>query len=172
MNFPFIDINAETGETCHTTGRTWHEQFARAYAYWAPFPWMALTAEYFYEFFDRGSDVPGPGAVHGAPHAPGTARRSAFFHPIGHHRAVCGHTYINQEGAVRQRRGQQRDARGQDSFWVADASISYRLPKRLGIITLEGRNLTNEKFRFQDTDPSSPIVTPERYILLRFTLAY
>jgi hypothetical protein len=55
---------------------------------------------------------------------------------------------------------------------VADASISYRLPKRFGIVTLEGRNLTNERFRFQDTDPASPIVTPERYILLRFTLAY
>jgi outer membrane receptor protein involved in Fe transport len=62
--------------------------------------------------------------------------------------------------------------RGHDQFWVADASISYRLPKRLGVLTLEGRNLLNERFRFQDTDPASPAVAPERYVLLRFTLAY
>ncbi len=83
-------------------------------------------------------------------------------------------TYINQDGKFVSFAddGTNLTSQGQDSFWVADASISYRFPKRLGIITLEGRNLTNEKFRFQDTDPSSPIVAPERYILLRFTLAY
>jgi tetratricopeptide (TPR) repeat protein len=168
VNFPFVATDLNTGESS-TERTTWHEQFARAYAYWAPFDWMALTAEYFYEFFDRSSEFPGEDLftelrTHRVP------LTVSFFHPIGitvRFRA----TYLNQEGKFVNIEDNST-SRGQDSFWVADASISYRLPKRFGIITLEGRNLTNEKFHFQDTDPASPIVTPERYILLRFTLAY
>jgi hypothetical protein len=61
---------------------------------------------------------------------------------------------------------------GSDHFWVVDASVGYRLPKRWGIITLEAKNLLNERFHFQDTDPANPRLYPERLILLRVTLAY
>lgn len=167
LSLPFVDIS--NPETPVTDRADWNEKLVRAYAYWAPFSWMALTAEYFYESFDRDSAFPGPELftelrTHRVPLG------VAFFHPIGLTLRFRV-TYINQEGQFVNIEDNST-TRGQDSFWVADASVSYRLPKRLGIITLEGRNLTNEKFRFQDTDPSSPIVTPERYILLRFTLAY
>ncbi len=167
LSLPFVDIS--NPEAPVTARADWSEKFVRAYAYWAPFSWMALTAEYFYEWFDRDSAFPGPDLftelrTHRVPLG------VSFFHPTGLTLRLRL-TYINQEGQFVNIEDNST-ARGQDSFWVADASISYRLPKRFGIITLEGRNLTNEKFRFQDTDPSSPIVTPERYILLRFTLAY
>ena len=55
---------------------------------------------------------------------------------------------------------------------MLDGSISYRLPRRWGILTLEGRNLLNEGFRFQDTDVANPTLIPERLVLFRFTLAY
>jgi hypothetical protein len=54
---------------------------------------------------------------------------------------------------------------------VVDASIGYRLPKRYGIITVEARNLFDENFRFQDTDPSNPTIYPERLVLVKVTLA-
>ncbi len=61
---------------------------------------------------------------------------------------------------------------GDDQFWVVDASIGYRLPKRMGLITLEARNLFDEEFQYQDTDPRNPRVAPERLILGKVTLAF
>ena len=55
---------------------------------------------------------------------------------------------------------------------VLDASLAYRLPRRWGILTLEARNLFDERFRFQDTDAANPTIAPGRLILLKFTLAY
>jgi tetratricopeptide (TPR) repeat protein len=59
-----------------------------------------------------------------------------------------------------------------DTFWVVDASLRYRLPKRWGTITLSVNNLFDEKFKFQDSDPENPGILPERVVLLRFTLAH
>ena len=167
LTFPFTDL---TDITAPVNDRaTWREQFARAYAYWAPFSWLALSAEYFYEYFDRESAFPGPDLF--------TELRThriplgvSFFHPLGI-TARFRVTYVNQEGRF-ENPVEGGTTRGQDQFWVADASLSYRLPKRLGLITLEARNLLDEGFHFQDTDPASPVITPELYVLLRFTLAY
>jgi outer membrane receptor protein involved in Fe transport len=78
-------------------------------------------------------------------------------------------TYVNQSGQFGFLDNVQS---GSDSFWVLDASIGYRLPKRLGLITLEGRNLLNEKFRYNDYGFGNPTFYPERLILLRVTLAF
>lgn len=61
---------------------------------------------------------------------------------------------------------------GDDQFWVVDASLGYRLPKRWGIIEIEAKNLLDEEFKFQDTDPSNPEIFPERLILVKLTLAF
>jgi outer membrane receptor protein involved in Fe transport len=61
---------------------------------------------------------------------------------------------------------------GDDQFWIVDASIGYRLPKRWGLITLGVKNLLDEDFRFQDTDPARPIIYPERLIFARVSLAF
>ena len=61
---------------------------------------------------------------------------------------------------------------GDDQFWVVNASIGYRLPKRWSLITLEARNLLDEKFNFQDTDPANPRIYPERLVFARLTLAF
>jgi outer membrane receptor protein involved in Fe transport len=37
-----------------------------------------------------------------------------------------------------------------DSFVLVDVGLGYRLPKRLGIVSLGVRNLLDEEFRFQD----------------------
>lgn len=41
-----------------------------------------------------------------------------------------------------------------------------------GLVTIEAKNLFDEEFQFQDTDPASPLVIPERLVLFRFTLAF
>jgi hypothetical protein len=37
---------------------------------------------------------------------------------------------------------------------------------------VEARNLFDENFRFQDTDPANPDIYPERLILGKITLAF
>ena len=61
---------------------------------------------------------------------------------------------------------------GSDRFWVFDTSLSYRLPKRHGMLSLAVANLLNQKFRFQDTDPENPSFMPERMVSLRATIAF
>ena len=60
---------------------------------------------------------------------------------------------------------------GTGSFWTVDAGISYRLPRRLGIVSLTAKNLFNESFRYQDTDPVRPALQPQRTVYLKVTLA-
>jgi outer membrane receptor protein involved in Fe transport len=60
----------------------------------------------------------------------------------------------------------------EDQFWVFDASISYRLPKRFGLLTVVAKNLFDKSFRFQDTDPENPRMQPKRLVLAKVTLAF
>jgi outer membrane receptor protein involved in Fe transport len=61
---------------------------------------------------------------------------------------------------------------GESQFWVSDASLGYRLPRRWGLVSLTMKNLFDKTFRFQDTDAASPRISPGRLVLARFTLAF
>jgi tetratricopeptide (TPR) repeat protein len=61
---------------------------------------------------------------------------------------------------------------GSDEFVIVDAFASYRLPNRRGIVSLNADNLLDEQFRFQDVDPTNPTLIPERFLSVRFTLAF
>ena len=53
---------------------------------------------------------------------------------------------------------------------MVDGSIGYRLPKRYGLITLGVKNLFDQQFLFQDTDPKFPRILPGRLVVFRFTV--
>lgn len=57
-------------------------------------------------------------------------------------------------------------------FWVADANVSYRFPKRFGLLTLEMKNAFNKEFRFHEVDSSNPRFANARLFFARFTLAF
>ena len=63
-------------------------------------------------------------------------------------------------------------AAGRDDFLIVDAFASYRLTNRRGVVSLNADNVLDERFRFQDTDPTNPSFIPERLLSLRFTLAF
>ena len=63
-------------------------------------------------------------------------------------------------------------APGQSRFWVMDAFVGYRLPNRRGLLSLNADNLLDERFQFQDVDPTNPSLFPERLISFRFTVAF
>ncbi len=59
-----------------------------------------------------------------------------------------------------------------ESFWIFDALVGYRLPKRYGIVSLEARNIFNNGIRFLDTDPGNPVFNPCRIVVGRITLNF
>jgi outer membrane receptor protein involved in Fe transport len=163
LDTPYKD---ETLDEVHSVD--WHEKSARAYLHWALHPWVVASGEYGYERFDRDAEYPGPGLFTETR----THRFSLgtnFFHPSGARGGVRG-TFVDQKGDFVGSDG-VTITHGSDHFWVLDAAIGYQLPKRLGLITIEARNLLDEKFRFEDTDPANPTIAPERVFLLKITLA-
>jgi Tfp pilus assembly protein PilF len=63
-------------------------------------------------------------------------------------------------------------APGADRFWIFDAFVGYRLPRRRGLLSLNADNLLDERFQFQDIDPTNTSLIPERMLSARFTLAF
>jgi hypothetical protein len=60
---------------------------------------------------------------------------------------------------------------GDDDFWLVDAAINYRLPKRYGFITIGASNLLDEDFKYFDSDLNNASIQPDRSAFVRFTLA-
>jgi tetratricopeptide (TPR) repeat protein len=172
MEVPFLGFDLATF-TVTPLRVDWTEDLARAYLYWAPATWLALSAEYRFERLQRDPEFPGPAEVvksrtHRVPLG------AAFFHPGGITLRLRA-THVHQDGDFGDpSRGVMR---GGDRFWTVDASLAYRLPGRWGLVTLEGRNLLDTHPRFNDAsvvrlDSANPTIYPERLVLLRFTLAY
>jgi outer membrane receptor protein involved in Fe transport len=147
----------------------WKEQFARAYLYWTIYNWLALSIEYQYEKLERDAEGRNPGAfsesrTHKLP------LEVRLFHPSRVF-ATARATYIDQEGIF-------VDAAtdsllpGQDDFWVVDAALGYRLPRRYGLVFIEVRNLLDEEFRFQDSDPTNSLIARERAVFAKAKLAF
>jgi tetratricopeptide (TPR) repeat protein len=146
----------------------WEEHMGRSYLYWTPHSWVSLSAEYEYERFKRDEAF-----------AAGIGLVKTHRIPLGfnlHH--PCGlsfmwkTTYVAQEGNFQPQNAPMASfGLGAENFWVVDSSLSYRLPRRWGIVSVEAKNLFDKSFNFQDTDPTNPVLQPERSILFKFTLA-
>jgi hypothetical protein len=51
-------------------------------------------------------------------------------------------------------------------------ALGYRLPRRLGVASLEIRNLFDEEFKFQDSEPGNVGYSRDRSIFGRLTLTF
>jgi len=132
----------------------------RAYLYWTLGRHAALNVEYQFEDFDR-NFIPGEENLN-LPAALTTQRLPMavhFFHGNGLY-ARLQTTYVDQKVTlVLSPSGTERL---QNNFWIADAALGYRLPKRRGLVELVARNLTNENFRYQTlgSGPGVPLTSP------------
>ena len=144
----------------------WEEYIGRAYFFWTPHKWLGLSAEYLYEKFDYDKES-NLGAEEVKTHS--FPLGINFFHPSGLGASLKA-TYYDQE-AVFQHVNTGEFFRGEDDFWVVDAAINYRLPKRHGFITIGATNLFDEEFNYFDTDINNPRIQPERFFFVRATLA-
>lgn len=142
------------------------EYLGRAYLFWTPSNCLGLSAEYHYERFDYDIDSY-LGAKEVTTH--GFPLGVNFFHPSGLSASLKA-TYYDQE-SVFKRVDTGEFVPGEDDFWVVDAAINYRLPKRYGFITVGASNLFDEKFKYYDTDVRNPRIQPLRYFFVRATFA-
>jgi tetratricopeptide (TPR) repeat protein len=147
----------------------WGEDVARVYLCWAAHPWLSVSAEWFYERLERGAEFVGEEMLTDlrTSRVPLSLR---IAHPSGLRLGVTA-SYVSQAGTFGDPAfGEVAD--GSDTFWVADATIGYRLPRRWGFVSLAVKNLFNEQFRYQDTDPGSPRFAPGRVLSARLTVTF
>lgn len=156
-----VDFTTASGIVVRRLERA--EQLGRSYLYWAPRNTLSLGVEYLFERFDF-SDAPDTNIVSLRTHR--VPLQARYFSAQQWNAAVTG-TYITQSGTFA---NPGFLPSGEDRFWVVDTAIGYRLPKRYGRFTFEVKNLFDEEFHFQDTDPSNPVVRPGRLALFTFTL--
>ena len=150
----------------------WDEYLGRTYLYWTPHPWLATSLEYQFERFKRGRLL-GAGTGIGEVETHRLPLGIRLFHPSGFSVRIKA-TYLNQDGQFASPAFDPNRPfnPGDDQFWLVDAAIRYRLPKRRGFITLGVNNLFDHKFKFQDTDPATPTVQRDRLLFARITLAF
>lgn len=142
------------------------EYQGRGYLFWTPHQWLALSTEYLYDRIKNDDLVSvffKEVETHRVPLGVG------FFHPTGLSAKVRG-TYYDQNGDFITKTGSPVQ-QGEDEFWVVDAGISYRLPKRYGLFTLGATNLFDQEFNYQETDFRNPTVQPDRVFFAQVTLA-
>jgi tetratricopeptide (TPR) repeat protein len=149
--------NTATGLVEFETRR---ERGASLYLYWLPRSWLAISAEPTYRRFHRGDQF---GELE-TTELPVSVR---FFSGTG---IWAGITFsgVSQKGSGFENFDGFFDASQQ--FCVVNAILGYRLPRRFGTISLQGNNLTNRQFRYQDVVQGVPKYVPESTILLRISL--
>ena len=151
---------------------TLRERVQQAYLYWTPLEQLSFSARY-----ERGRYRSEPMQFLGYSHLK-TARLPLELRYFARGGLTTGlrASHVNQQGFFQVEGATPFDPPrlepGQDRFWVVDAFVGYRLPNRRGLLSLNADNLLDERFQFQDIDPTNPSLFPERLISLRFTLAF
>lgn len=164
------DLFDPEGDPLGTGSADWREYLGRFYLCWTPHPWFAVGPQYQFEQFQYAPDLEPFSTSEITTHR--FSLGASFFHPCGLFARITP-TYVVQYGTF-QNWGASGPAYYPDEseFFVLDAIIGYRLPKRFGFISLEVRNLFDRSFYFQDTDPNNPNLVPCRYIIGRYTFYY
>jgi tetratricopeptide (TPR) repeat protein len=148
------------------------ERLARTYLFAAPHPWVTLSAEYQYEDLKADPNLFLSYSEAKNHWVPLSVR---FFHPSGIG-ASLSTTYLHQSGEFRIPNDPNNAlAPGTKDFWVVDAALRYRLPKRYGFIAVGVNNLTDERSSYDAnafTDAKNYRIRPGRLFYGRVVLAF
>ena len=153
-----------------TEERSGKENLARGYLLGSPHRWLTLGAEYSYEKFERDPGLFLPYQQLKTQRVPLSLR---FFHPSGLS-AFASATWLKQEGDFLSfdEEGSPGYATGDQSFWIVDAGVRYRLPRRFGFLVAGVNNVTDEVSTYQSTDPKNLAYRPGRLVYGRLVLAF
>lgn len=167
----FGDDPTAPGET---RVRNWDERLHRAYLSWLANDQISAGAEYYFERQSRQrvegvTEVVLPAAIE-TTYWPLSA---TYHHPQGFFARMRA-THVDQKNSFPVNGAP--DFVGSDRFWITDLTFGYRTRYPRLLITLQGLNLFDAKFRYQETsllgDPRSPLFLPGRSVLLKLTLAF
>jgi len=154
--------------TMQTIEPDWTEKLQRFYIYHILNPKTVLTAEYILEEFDRGEDSAKIGLAQNffnlkTQKLPLTLNYSMQKRVSFDIKA----TRIEQDGdyfvipnkvAVK------------ENFWIYDLIFNYKLHHNAGAIQLSVMNIADKKFTYEDTNPTTPEIYPERLITAKFKI--
>jgi tetratricopeptide (TPR) repeat protein len=146
----------------------WEENIFRTYLFWTPHNWFSLTAEYLYEDNDRDENF-ADGAKEVTTHY--VPLGVNFFHPSGLSASLKG-TYVDQDGEFERQGTVGTFEDGDDNFFLVDAALKYRFPKRYGFLTAGVNNMFDQDFEHFDTDEDNPRIQPDRFFFVNITLAF
>jgi Flp pilus assembly protein TadD len=119
-----------------STERT--EQLARAYIYLTPIEQFSLSSEYYYERINQPLGSIGPFQLAESHRIPMTL---SFFHPSGLALKIKN-TFVHQSGLFASCVDCSQTAiPGNSNFYVVDLNLSYRIPRRYGIVSFGINNL-------------------------------
>lgn len=163
------------GTTSSWLSGTHHEQKHRLYLYWTPSARVAMRTNLTYDLFTA---QPGYETQFG--NLPERVKTISL--PIGVRYfastgwfAGASWTFVHQRVV---RAATSTQGSGSNSFALVDAAIGYRLPRRLGIVSIGVKNLFDRTFRYQDdsyrefgTQPSIGPYFPTRTIFARLAVS-
>ena len=146
-----------------TVFQSQREDTAGGHLYWLPSEHISLAFEPRYQNFEFGVNFDRMRLTE----LPVSLR---YFSPTGWRLGLTT-TMVDQDGEFD---GPLAVEAGSNSFVLVDAIVSYRLPRRMGTISLEGTNLLDEEFQFQEIDQDffSPRYVPEMQVRLRLSLSF
>jgi tetratricopeptide (TPR) repeat protein len=144
------------------------DQFATGYVNGTPTRWLAIAGDYTFEHLirepnARNADLVANSMIHRV------SAEARAFHANGLF-VRFKESYVQQHGSFLNVRNVVFS--GADTFWVADASAGYRLPRQMGVLSLEARNLFDGTFLYQDSSPSEPAILPVRVVTARLTFTF
>jgi hypothetical protein len=122
------------------------EELHRAYLYWTPTHRMSLTGEVVYDRYGSSGEITSLTNIPELVRTVSVPVGLKYFLPNGLSAGIAG-TYVDQRV---QRYEFATQGEGEDSFFVVDASLAYLLPRRLGVLSVQVRNLLGEEFQYQD----------------------
>lgn len=152
----------------------WDEKLWRLYMLWTPTDYLALSAKYEFEELERSEGFEfgvSESETHKFPLG------ISYFNPCGFGASLVA-TYYDQEGIF----GSEDFIflhddfeplhSGTDDFWTVDLTLNYRLPRRLGMVTIGANNLLDEEFNYFDPDLNNSSIQPSRLVYARVTISF
>ncbi|MCU7885965.1 MAG: hypothetical protein KZQ82_17380, partial [Candidatus Thiodiazotropha sp. (ex Lucinoma annulata)] len=154
---------------------------------WSPYKHWSISLEYYFNEFNKAknfnttefSGLSADGVLELETHSLPFAIN--YYHPLGF---IFGFTttYFDQKGIFQGNQIFDIPREAEDRFWLSDLAISYRLPRKHGLISLGVKNVFDKDFDFEDRNSydslsveasaSPSALSPERIIFGQLSLTF
>jgi hypothetical protein len=146
-----------------------HTDVDRAYLYWMPARWAALSSQYYLQKLQQPPSLVSGGFNYLDLRTERAPLSVSLFGPAGFSFTASA-SWVHQTGTFVDTLQNNQETQGTSTFWVTDLELRWRLPRRAGTIAVGVSNLFDRRFSYFEPDPANPTVYPERFWYARFQL--